>query len=85
MASVPHQLRRPYLLWSLLALLFLISATYRVLDIRERVGELRQGREFVREPFNVDLPLYDLVDVEEEAASAGLRSGDRLTRIGVRL
>jgi hypothetical protein len=73
MAWVPHQLRKPYLLWSLLVLLFLISATYRVLDIRERVGELRQGREFVREPFNVDLPLYDLVDVEEEAARVGLR------------
>ena len=52
-----------------------------MLDISERVGELRHGREFVREPFDVDLPRYDLVGVEEEAASAGLKPGDRITRI----
>ena len=68
-------------LWGLLSLLFLISATYRVLDISERLGELRHGRELVREPFNVDLPGYDLVEVEEEAARAGLKADDRITRI----
>jgi hypothetical protein len=49
------------MLLGFLALLFLISATYRVLDISERIGELRHGREFAREPFDVDLPRYDLM------------------------
>jgi sigma-B regulation protein RsbU (phosphoserine phosphatase) len=81
MASPSYPSRKPFLLWGLLSLLFLISATYRVLDMSERIGELRHGREFVREPFDVDLPLYDLVGVEEEAARAGLKPGDRITRI----
>lgn len=81
MASASYSSRKSYLLWGFLGLLFTISATYRVMDISERVGELGHGREFVRDPFDVDLPRYDLVSVEQEAARAGLKSGDRLTRI----
>ena len=47
-------MRKPHLLYAGLALLFLVSATYRALDIAERVGELRHGREYVREPFDID-------------------------------
>ncbi len=77
-------LRKPYLLYAGLALLFLVSATYRVLDIAERVGELRHGREYVREPFDIDLPEYTLSGVEDEAASAGLKRGDRIVGINGR-
>ncbi|MGH9347392.1 MAG: SpoIIE family protein phosphatase [Vicinamibacterales bacterium] len=68
-------------LYFLLAVLFLISATYRVLDVNERAGELRHWRELVRAPFDVRLPYYEILAVREEAASARLREGDRITRI----
>ena len=45
--------RKPHILYAGLALLFLVSATYRALDIAERVGELRHGGEYVREPFDI--------------------------------
>jgi membrane-associated protease RseP (regulator of RpoE activity) len=79
-----HPLRTHHLLYASLALLFLVSATYRVLDIAERVGELRHGREYVREPFDVDLPEYTLADVEDEAARAGLKRGDQIVSINGR-
>jgi sigma-B regulation protein RsbU (phosphoserine phosphatase) len=78
------QPRTPYVLYAALALLFLISATYRVIQIAEGVGELRNGREYVRDPFDIDLPEYVLVAVEEEAARAGLARGDRIVGINGR-
>jgi len=84
MPVVLRPLRKPDLLYAGLALLFLVSATYRVLDIAERVGELRHGREYVREPFDIDLPEYTLQGVEEEAARAGLKRGDRIVSINGR-
>jgi hypothetical protein len=80
-ASCVPPSRKPHILYAGLALLFLASATYRVLDIAERVGDLRHGGEYVREPFDIDLPEYTLADVEEEAARAGLKRGDRISHI----
>ena len=76
-----HAPRRPYVLYGLLAFLFLISATYRVLEVGELIGELRYGDEFVRAPFTAQLPRYHLAAVEDEASRAGLRPGDQVTRI----
>ena len=73
--------RQPYILYGLLALLFVVSATYHVLDISERVNELRLGRELVRDPFRIGLPHPDVVSVQAEADRAGLKPGDQLTRI----
>jgi hypothetical protein len=39
MPVAPHAPRRPYVLYGLLAFLFLISATYRVLEVGELIGE----------------------------------------------
>jgi hypothetical protein len=38
-----HPLRKAHLLYAGLALLFLVSATYRVLDIAERAAELQDA------------------------------------------
>jgi sigma-B regulation protein RsbU (phosphoserine phosphatase) len=84
MPVVSHPSRKPHFLYACLALLFLISATYRVLDISERVGELRHGREYVRDPFDIDLPEYTIAGVEEEATRAGLKRGDRIGSINGR-
>ena len=77
-----HASHRPYIHYGLLALLFLVSATYHVLDISEGVGQLRHGREYVRPPFDVDLPHYTILAVKEEAVEAGLKAGDTIVRIG---
>jgi sigma-B regulation protein RsbU (phosphoserine phosphatase) len=80
-ASASHASRKPYLLWGLLALIFLISATYRVLDISEWVYGLRLGRELVRDPFRIDLPHPGIDSLLPEADLAGLKPGDQLSRI----
>src|SRR5687767_6111960 len=68
-------------LYGALALLFLISATYRAFDISERVADLRYGAEYVGDPFDIDLPGWELEGVEPEAAEAGLRRGDTIRAI----
>src|SRR5687767_1755592 len=68
-------------LYGVLALLFIISATYRILDIAERVGEVRHGAEYAKEPFDIDLPGWQLQSVEPEAARAGLLAGDTIRAI----
>lgn len=75
---------RLFALYGLLALLFVVSATYRVLDIAEHIAELRYGREFVRAPFALEPPHYNLTRLEEEASRAGLKPGDEITRINDR-
>ena len=84
MASSHRWSPRSSLLYGLLSALFLISATYRVLDIAEDVAELRHGREFVRAPFWVLPPHYNVVRLEDEALRAGLEPGDEITRINDR-
>src|SRR5688500_13508908 len=71
-------------LYGVLALLFIISATYRVFDITERVRELRSGADYVRDPFDIDLPDWELQGVEREAEEAGLRRGDTIRAINGR-
>src|SRR5688572_14965812 len=71
-------------LYALLALLFVVVATYRALDFIERLGDLQQGQIHVREPFDVYMPEFRLGSVEEEAAAAGLMAGDVVRRIGGR-
>jgi sigma-B regulation protein RsbU (phosphoserine phosphatase) len=68
-------------LYGVLALLFTISATYRVLDIAERVAAVRYGAEYAKEPFDIDLPGWELQSVEPEAARAGLLAGDTIRAI----
>jgi sigma-B regulation protein RsbU (phosphoserine phosphatase) len=68
-------------LYAVLALLFVVVATYRALDFSERLGDLRYGRTHVREPFDADMPEFRLGQVEEEAAAAGLMAGDVVRRI----
>jgi sigma-B regulation protein RsbU (phosphoserine phosphatase) len=69
-------------LYALLALLFAIVAVYRVLEFRERLGDLLEGQVHVREPFDIDLPAFRLESVNPEAAAAGLQAGDVVRRIG---
>jgi len=73
MSPVPVRAKVAY---AVLALLFAVVATYRVYDFTERLGDLLHGREHVREPFDIDLPEFSLVGVEDEAAVAGLRARD---------
>ena len=68
-------------LYGVLALLFIISTTYRALDITERVTELRNPNEYVRDPFDIDLPYWELQGVEPEAEQAGLQRGDTIRAI----
>src|SRR5688572_32554491 len=77
MPAAKRERRSTIVLYAALALLLLISATYRALDITERVGDLRHGAEYARDPFDIDLPGWELEGVEPEAAAAGLRRGDR--------
>ena len=63
-------------LYGVLALLFIMSTTYRALDITERVAELRNPDEYVRDPFDIDLPYWELQGVEPEAEQAGLQVRD---------
>jgi sigma-B regulation protein RsbU (phosphoserine phosphatase) len=65
-------------LYGVLALLFIISATYRTFDIAERVAELRDITAYVRDPFDIDLPNWELQGVESEAERAGLQRGDTI-------
>src|SRR5688572_21908146 len=81
MPAAKRERRRTYALYATLALLFLISFTYRALDITERVGDLRHGAEYARDPFDIDLPGWELEGVEPEAAAAGLRRGDTIRAI----
>jgi phosphoserine phosphatase RsbU/P len=74
----PSLRRRDYLAYAALAVLFAISATYRALDVSERVGEVRHGAERVRDPFDLDLPQFEIVGLEPEAEQAGLRRGDTI-------
>jgi sigma-B regulation protein RsbU (phosphoserine phosphatase) len=84
MPSVPPVAGKPYFLYGLLALLFLISATHRVREVSEHIAEFRDGRALVRAPFTIDPPHYNLSAVEEEASRAGLKPGDVITRINDR-
>jgi sigma-B regulation protein RsbU (phosphoserine phosphatase) len=68
-------------LYAALALLFAVVAVYRVLDLNERLSDLFDGEVHAREPFDIDLPAFDLVNVEPEATDAGLRAGDVVTAI----
>src|SRR5688500_15201682 len=81
MPAAKRERRSTIVLYAALALLFLISATYRVLDITERVGELRHGGEYVRDPFDIDLPDWELEGVEPESEAAGLRRGDTIRAV----
>src|SRR5687767_2095135 len=81
MPAAKRERRSTYALYAALALLFLISATYRALDVTERVAELRHGTEYVRDPFDIDLPGWELEGVEQESAEAGLRRGDTIRAI----
>jgi sigma-B regulation protein RsbU (phosphoserine phosphatase) len=71
-------------LYGVLALLFIISTTYRVFDITERVRELRRGADYVQDPFDIDLPDWELQGVEREAEEAGLSRGDTVRAINGR-
>src|SRR5687767_11012773 len=79
MPAAKRELRA--VLYGALALFFIISATYRVFDISERVSELRRGADYVRDPFDIDLPNWELQGVESEAAQAGLQRGDTIRAI----
>ena len=81
MPAAKRERRRTYALYAALALLFLISSTYRVFDTTERVGDLRHGAEYARDPFDIDLPGWELEGVEPEAAAAGLRRGDTIRAV----
>src|SRR5688572_23929978 len=81
MPAAKRERRSTYALYAALALLFLISATYRALDVTERVAELLHGTEYVRDPFDIDLPEWELEGVEQESAEAGLRRGDTIRAI----
>jgi sigma-B regulation protein RsbU (phosphoserine phosphatase) len=81
MPAAKRERRSTIVLYAALALLFLISATYRALDITERVGDLRHGTGYVRDPFDIDLPDWELEGVEPEAAAAGLQRGDTIRAI----
>src|SRR5687768_13575876 len=81
MSAAKRGRRSTIVLYAALALLFLISATYRAFDIAERVTELRNPAENVRDPFDIDLPGWELQGVEEEAAQAGLSPGDTIQAI----
>ena len=72
---------RRTILYAALALLFAVVAVYRVLEFRERLGDLLYGQIHVREPFDIDLPEFRLTSVTTEAAAAGLREGDVIRRI----
>src|SRR5688500_14275920 len=76
MPAAKRERRSTIVLYAALALLFLISATYRALDITERVGDLRHGTDYARAPSDSDLPGGGLEGVASEAAAAGLRRGD---------
>jgi phosphoserine phosphatase RsbU/P len=78
---VSRMLRLRFVLYVVLALLFAVSAAYRVLDISERFDLLWHGSERARDPFDPDLPEYRLEGVEEESAAAGLQRGDVLVTI----
>ena len=67
--------------YTVLLLLFAVVAVYRVIDFTERLGDLVYGHIHVREPFDFDLPEFNLVGVEPEAAAAGLRAGDVVVAI----
>ena len=81
MPAAKRERRSTYALYAALALLFLISVTYRALDMTERVAELRHGTEYVRDPFDIDLPGWEVEGVEPESAEAGLRRGDTIRAI----
>ncbi len=67
--------------YTVLGLLFVVVAVYRVIDFTERLGDLIYGQVHVREPFDIDLPEFNLTGVEPEAAAAGLRAGDVVVAI----
>jgi sigma-B regulation protein RsbU (phosphoserine phosphatase) len=71
--------------YAALAFFFAIVAIYRVLEFRERLGDLLYGQVHVREPFDIDLPEFRLVSVMPEAAAAGLQEGDVVRRIDGRV
>jgi phosphoserine phosphatase RsbU/P len=81
MAVSPRRLPTPYVLYAVLAVLFLISTTHRVVTMSEHVRELRHGDELARDPFRIGFPHPDLESVEPEAEHAGLRPGDQIVRI----
>src|SRR2546425_6740217 len=69
--------RRPlHLAYAALALLFLISLTYRLRDTFDRVDEMRHGAAFARLPFDVDLPQLAISGTRPESDRAGLQAGD---------
>jgi sigma-B regulation protein RsbU (phosphoserine phosphatase) len=70
--------RRRRILYCFLAFCFLISISYRIREISDRLDLLFHGTERVRDPFNIGLPGREVLSVQPEATAAGIDSGDVL-------
>lgn len=84
MALGPRRSSTPYVLYAVLAVLFLIATAHRVVTMTEHVRELRHGDELARDPFRIALPHPERESVEPEAERAGLKPGDQIVRINDR-
>ena len=73
--------RPRHLAYAALAILFLISLTYRLRDTADRVDEMRHGAAFARLPFDVDLPQLAITGTRPESDQAGLRTGDLIVGV----
>src|SRR5262245_18082266 len=74
----PSAARHPYAAYAAVALLLLISLTYRMRDTVDRLDELRHGNTIARLPFDFDLPQLTIGSLQPEAEREGLRERDTL-------
>jgi hypothetical protein len=80
-ASTSKDLRRPYLAYVCLSLLFAISVTYHTRTVIHVLSVLLHSDEHVRDPFELGVPELALSLVQPEARAAGVGDGDLLTEI----
>src|SRR3989442_664627 len=78
---MPVTRRLPHLAYAALAILFLISLTYRLRDTVDRIDEMRHGATFARLPFDVDFPRFAISGTRPESDHAGLQMGDIIVGI----